>query len=52
MHNKLRSYFTKHKDRTTTTEITNIIYTILCRGCPQQYFGQEVENYTKPLSNK
>ncbi len=37
---KLRSYFTKHKDKTTTTETKNAIYMIPCRGCPQRYIGQ------------
>ncbi len=37
---KLRSYFTKHKDKTTTTETKNAIYMILCRDCPQRYIGQ------------
>ncbi len=37
---KLRSYFTKHKDKTTTTETKNAIYMIPCRDCPQRYIGQ------------
>ena len=37
---KLRSYFTKHKDKTTTVEKRNAIYMIPCRDCPQRYIGQ------------
>jgi hypothetical protein len=37
---KLRSYFTKHKDRTITVEKRNAIYIIPCRDCPQRYIGQ------------
>ena len=31
------SYFTKHKDKTTTTETKNAIYMIPCRDCLQRY---------------
>ena len=34
---KLRSYFTKHKDKTTSKETNNAIYMITCRDCPQRY---------------
>ena len=37
---KLRSYFTKHKDKTSTTETKNAIYMVPCRDCPQRYIGQ------------
>ena len=37
---KLRSYFTKHKDKTDTTQARNAIYMIPCKNCPQQYIGQ------------
>ncbi len=37
---KLMSYFTKHKDKTTTTETKNAIYMIPCRDCRQRYIGQ------------
>ena len=37
---KLRSYFTKHKDKTTTKQTKNAIYMIPCRDCPQRYIGQ------------
>ncbi|XP_028415011.1 uncharacterized protein LOC114538091 [Dendronephthya gigantea] len=37
---KLRSCFTKHKDKTTTTETRNAIYLISCKDCPQRYVGQ------------
>ena len=37
---KLNSYFTKHKDKTTTTETKNAIYMIPCRDCQQKYIGQ------------
>ncbi len=37
---KLWSYFTKHKDKTSTTETKNAICTIPCRDCPQRYIGQ------------
>jgi hypothetical protein len=37
---KLRSYFTKHKDKTITVEKRNAIYMIPCRDCPQRYIGQ------------
>ena len=37
---KLRSYFTKHKDKTITVEQRNAIYMIPCRDCPQRYIGQ------------
>ena len=37
---KLNSYFTKHKDKTTTTETKNAIYMIPCRECQQKYIGQ------------
>ena len=37
---KLRSYFTKHKDKTTITETKNAIYMIPCGDCSQRYIGQ------------
>ena len=37
---KLRSYFTKHKDKTAITERKNAIYMIPCRDCSQRYMGQ------------
>ena len=37
---KLRSYFTKHKYKTTTKQTKNAIYMIPCRDCPQRYIGQ------------
>ena len=37
---KLRSYFTKHKDKTAITERKNAIYMIPCRDCSQRYIGQ------------
>ena len=37
---KLRSYFTKHKDKTTTKQTKNAIYMIPCRDCLQRYIGQ------------
>ncbi len=37
---KLRSYFTKHKDKTSTTETKNAINMIPCRDFPQRYIGQ------------
>ena len=32
---KLSSYFTKDKDKTTTTKTKNAIYMMPCRDCPQ-----------------
>ena len=37
---KLRSYFPKHKDKTTTKQTKNAIYMIPCLDCPQRYIGQ------------
>ncbi len=37
---KLRSYFTKHKDKTTTTKQKMPSTWIPCRDCPQRYIGQ------------
>ncbi len=37
---KLRSYFTKRKDNTSTTETKNAIYMIPCGDRPQRYIGQ------------
>ena len=37
---KLRSYFTKHKDKTAITETNNAIYMIPCGDCSQRYIGQ------------
>ena len=37
---KLRSYFTKHKDKTASKQTKNAIYMIPCRDCPQRYIGQ------------
>ena len=37
---KLRSYFTKHKDKTTITETKNAIYMIPCGDCSKRYIGQ------------
>ena len=37
---KLRSYFTKHKDKTAITETKNAIYMIPCGDCSQRYIGQ------------
>ena len=37
---KLRSYFTKHKDKTQTTQTSNAIYIIPCNNCSRQYIGQ------------
>ena len=34
---KLRSYFTKHKDKTAITETNNAIYMIPCGDCSQRY---------------
>ena len=34
---RLSSYFTKHKDKTTTTATKNAIYMIPCRDCLQRY---------------
>ena len=31
---KLRSYFKKHKDKTTTKQTKNVIHMIPCRDCP------------------
>ena len=36
----LRSYFTKHKDKTAITETNNAIYMITCGDCSQRYIGQ------------
>ena len=32
---KLRSYLTKHKDKTASKQTKNAIYMIPCRDCPQ-----------------
>ena len=37
---KLRSYFTKHKDKTASKQTQNAIYMIPCRDCPQRYIGK------------
>ena len=37
---KLRSFFTKHKDKTAITETNNAIYMIPCGDCSQRYIGQ------------
>ena len=37
---KLRSYFTKHKDKTAITETNNAIYMIPYGDCSQRYIGQ------------
>ena len=37
---KLRSYFTKHEDKTAITETNNAIYMIPCGDCSQRYIGQ------------
>ena len=37
---ELRSYFTKHKDKTTITETKNTINMIPCGDCSQRYIGQ------------
>ena len=38
--NKLRSNFTKHKDKTLTTNKHNAIYMFSCTNCPEKYIGQ------------
>ena len=37
---KLRTYFSKHKDKTTTMQKRNAIYSIPCKNCEQHYIGQ------------
>jgi hypothetical protein len=37
---KLRSNFTKHKDKTHITEKHNAIYIFPCKNCPDKYIGQ------------
>ena len=37
---KLRSNFTKHKDKTHITEKGNAIYIFPCKNCPYKYIGQ------------
>ena len=38
--NKLRSNFTKHKDKTLTTNKHNAIYMFSCTNCLEKYIGQ------------
>ena len=38
--NKLGSNFTKHKDKTHTTNKHNAIYMFNCTNCPERYIGQ------------
>ena len=40
---KLRSYSTKHKDKTTITETKNAMYMIPCGDCSQQHIGQTLK---------
>ncbi len=37
---KLRSNFTKHKDKTNATDKRNAIYMFPCKNCPEKYIGQ------------
>lgn len=37
---KLRTNFTKHKDKTDITEKQNAIYMFPCKNCDEQYIGQ------------
>ena len=37
---KLATIFTKHKDRTSTTDRRNAIYMFPCHDCAQQYIGE------------
>ena len=37
---KLRTYFSKHKDKTTKIQKRNAIYPIPCKNCEQHYIGQ------------
>ena len=38
---KLRSNFTKHKDKTNATDKRNAIYMFPCKNGPEKYIGQK-----------
>ena len=40
---KLRTYFSKHKNKITTLQKRNTIYLIPCKNCEQHYIGQTSE---------
>ena len=48
--NKLRSNFTKHKNKTHTTNKHNAIYMFNCANCPERYIGQTSKKIQKRLT--